>query len=266
MGGVAADACGLLESAMTVSVSDLLDITIDTHVDGASPGLKGVVGMPEGHGPWPAVVVLHEAFGVDEEMRKQVAHLASLGYLALMPDLFTSGGMVKCIRSTMKALQTGTGRAYRDIEAARLWLAARDDTTPGIGAIGFCMGGGFAIMTVADFDVSAVNYGILPKDLDAAFEHSCPVVASYGGRDVTLRGAARKIEVALTRHGVEHDVKEYPDAGHVFLNEKLTGPLWARPIMRVMNFGPRPASAADAWHRIDTFLRAHLAPTHERKE
>lgn len=256
----------LLESAMTVSVSDLLDITIDSVVDGASPGLRGVLGIPVGHGPWPAVVVLHEAFGVDEEMRKQVAHLASLGYIALMPDLFTSGGMMKCIRSTMKALQTGTGRAYRDIEAARLWLAARDDTTPGIGAIGFCMGGGFAIMTVADFDVAAVNYGILPKDLDAAFEHSCPVVASYGEKDVTLRGAAEKIELALTRRGIEHDVKEYPGAGHVFLNEQLNGPGWLRPIVRVMNFGPKPAAAADAWQRIDAFLRAHLAPADGRKE
>lgn len=153
----------LVESAMTVSVDDLRDVIIDVPVEGASPGLKGVLGIPEGSGPWPAVVVLHELFGVDEEMRKQVAHIASLGYLALMPDLFTSGGMMKCIRTTMKSLQSGTGRAYRDIEAARLWLAARDDTTQGVGVIGFCMGGGFAIMTVADFDVAAINYGILPR-------------------------------------------------------------------------------------------------------
>lgn len=248
----------LVESAMTVSVDDLRDVIIDVPVEGASPGLKGVLGIPEGSGPWPAVVVLHELFGVDEEMRKQVAHIASLGYLALMPDLFTSGGMMKCIRTTMKSLQSGTGRAYRDIEAARLWLAARDDTTQGVGVIGFCMGGGFAIMTVADFDVAAINYGILPKDLDEAFEHSCPVVASYGGKDVTLKGAAEKIELTLTKHGVEHDVKEYPNAGHVFMNDKLNGFPWLRPIVRVMNFGPEPTSASDAWKRIDAFLGAHL--------
>ena len=102
--------------------------------------------------------------------------------------------------------------------------------------------------------------GILPQDLDSAFEHSCPVVASYGGKDVTLRGAATKIDVALTKHGVEHDVMEYPDAGHVFMNEKLNGPGWIKPIVRVMNFGPDPASAAHAWKRIDAFLRAHLRP------
>jgi len=245
---------------MPVSVTDLADIVIDSRVDGASPGLTGVLGVPQGIGPWPAVVVIHEVFGVDEEMRKQVSHLASLGYIALMPDLFTSGGMMKCIRATMKSLRTGHGRAYRDIEAARLSLAARDDTTQGVGVVGFCMGGGFAIMTVSDFDVAAVNYGILPQDLDSAFEHSCPVVASYGGKDVTLRGAATKIDVALTKHGVEHDVMEYPDAGHVFMNEKLNGPGWIKPIVRVMNFGPEPASAAHAWKRIDAFLRAHLLP------
>ncbi len=246
---------------MAVSVSDLVEVTIDSTDPEISPGLTGVLGVPEGRGPWPAVVVLHEVFGVDDEMRKQVAHLARLGYLALMPDLFSAGGMRRCIRGTMKALRTGHGRAYRDIEAARQWLQRRDDTLEGIGVIGFCMGGGFAIMTVSCFDVAAVNYGILPADLDDAFEGSCPVVASYGGHDVTLKGAAGKIELALTRAGIDHDVKEYPGAGHVFMNEELTGPAWLRPIVRVMNFGPQPEAAADAWERIDTFFRRHLAPT-----
>ncbi len=243
---------------MAVSVTDLVDVSIETPIEGVSPGLRGVLGVPEGPGPFPAVVVLHEIFGVDDEMRKQVAHLASLGYLALMPDLFSAGGMMKCIRSTMKALRSGTGRTYLDIEAARQWLLARDDASGGVGVIGFCMGGGFAIMTVDRFDVAAVNYGILPEDLDDAFADSCPVVGSYGAKDPTLKGATAKIELALTKRGIDHDLKEYPEAGHVFMNERLNGPLWLRPIVRVLNFGPHPESAADAWTRIDTFFRRYL--------
>ena len=246
---------------MAVAVSDLIDVTITTPVEGMSPGLRGVLAVPEGAGPWPAVVVIHELFGVDEEMRKQLAHVATLGYLAVMPDLFTSGGMMKCIRSTMRALRSGTGRAFRDIEATRRWVQARDDTTDGVGVIGFCMGGGFAILTVADFDVAAVNYGILPDDLDAAFADSCPVITSYGAKDVTLRGATEKLDLVLTRRGVEHDSVEYPEAGHVFINEKLNGWPWLRPIVRVLGFGPHPESAADAWQRIDAFFRRHLPLT-----
>ncbi|CAN5362191.1 dienelactone hydrolase family protein [soil metagenome] len=250
---------------MTVTVDQLHDITITAALDDASPGLTGVLGIPTTPGPWPAVVVVHEIFGIDEEMRKQVAHLASLGYLALMPDLFTSGGMLRCIGATMKSLGSGKGRAYADIESARQYLLALDDSNGAVGVIGFCMGGGFAIMAAANgyhggesgFDAASVSYGIMPKDLDA-IEHSCPVVASYGGLDGTLKGAAAKLEKKYTELGVPHDVKEYPHAGHVFMNDKLNGPALIRPLVRVMNFGPNPEAAADAWKRIDAFFGEHL--------
>lgn len=242
---------------MPVTVTDI-DLTTD--VEGQSVGLHGLLGVPEGPGPWPGVVVLHEIFGIDEEMRKQVAHIAGLGYVALMPDLFTMGGMRRCISATMKAMSSGHGRAYADIEAARQTLIARQETTDKIGVLGFCMGGGFALMTLdAGFDAASVNYGMLPKDLDAAVENSCPVVTSYGARDVTIKGATVKLDAALTAAGIVHDSKEYPNAGHVFMNEKLNGPALIRPLVRVINFGPDPVAAADAWERIDAFFGEHLA-------
>ena len=103
----------------------LTDIIIDQKPDGASAVLRGVLGVPAGSGPWPAVVVVHEVFGIEEQMRRQVAHLASLGYLAVMPDLYSDGGARRCLVATMKAMRSGTGRAYLDIEAARQWVRAR---------------------------------------------------------------------------------------------------------------------------------------------
>jgi carboxymethylenebutenolidase len=160
----------------------------------------------------------------------------------------------------MRSLSSGEGRAFADIESARQTLVARPETTDKIGVLGFCMGGGFALMTLGgDFDAAAVNYGPLPKDLEATVENSCPVVTSYGARDVTLKGATAKLDAALTAAGVIHDSKEYPTAGHVFMNDKLNGPALIKPLVRVVNFGPDPVAAADAWQRIDAFFGEHLA-------
>lgn len=227
--------------------------------DDASAGLHGLLGVPDGEGPWPGVVVLHEAFGINDEMRKQVAHLAGLGYLALMPDLFSEGGFRRCISATMRAMASGRGRAYADIEAARITLLGNPDCTGRVGVLGFCMGGGFALMTLdGEFDAAAVNYGMLPTDLDAAVENSCPVVSSYGAKDATLRGASERLDAALTRAGITHDSKEYAGTGHSFLNEKPPGPPIMHPLVRVLGMGPQPAAAADAWLRIDEFFGEHL--------
>lgn len=245
---------------MTLSTSDLTDIVIENTQEGASEDLKGVFGVPQSPGPWPAIVVVHEAFGIDHEMRKQVAHLASLGYLTLMPDLFSAGGIRRCLVATMRAMRSGEGRAYADIAAAREWLLARPDATGAVGVLGFCMGGGFALMTAASgFDAAATNYGMLPVDMEVSLENACPIVGSYGGKDGSLKNAAAQLESVLERKGVPHDIKEYPEAGHVFMNEKLNGPAWIRPIVRVMNFGPNPEAAIDAWRRIDGFFGEHLA-------
>jgi carboxymethylenebutenolidase len=107
--------------------------------------------------------------------------------------------------------------------------------------------------------VASVNYGHLPRDLDGALRDACPVVASYGGRDRGLRGAAARLAAALDRAGIPHDVKEYPAAGHSFLNDAPSGPLPLRPVMRALiGAWPEPASAADAWRRIEAFFGEHL--------
>lgn len=231
-----------------------------TPPDGGSPGLRAVLGVPDGDGPWPGVVVVHEVFGVDEVMRRQVQRIASAGFLALMPDLFTAGGALRCLVPTFRALAAGEGRAVVDIEAARDRLAGTDGCTGRVGVLGFCLGGGFALALAGrGFAASSVNYGRLPQDVDAAVEGACPVVASYGGRDASLRGAAQRLEGALTRAAVPHDVREYPSAGHGFLNDAPVGPRPLQPVLRrFLGLGPEPDAAADAWARIEAFFAEHL--------
>jgi carboxymethylenebutenolidase len=105
------------------------------------------------------VVVVHEAFGVEDVMLRQTERLAEAGYLAVMPDLFTEGGARRCLVPTMRAALSGRGRAYRDIAAARSYLVDRDDCTGAVGIIGFCMGGAFALVAAGrgSFDAACAN-------------------------------------------------------------------------------------------------------------
>jgi carboxymethylenebutenolidase len=220
--------------------------------------LKAYLAIPAEAGPRPGVVVIQDALGLTRAIREHADRLASYGYLAVAPDLYTRGGMLRCVQATMRSLFSGQGLAYDAIEGSRRWLLGRGDCSGRVGVIGFCMGGGFALMTAGrGFDASAPNYGQLPKNLDAALSGACPVVGSYGARDRMLKGAAAKLEAALTERGIPHDVKEYPDAGHSFLEQFPVGPL--APVLRVAGMGYEAASADDAWRRIRAFFDEHLA-------
>ena len=235
---------------------DLSDLAADR---GGSRPLRGYLASPPGTGPWPAVVMIHEIFGLDDVMRRHADRLAGLGYLTLAVDLYSAGGTARCLVSTMRAMLKGQGRAFADISAAREHLAESPDCTGKIGVIGFCMGGGFALLSASSgYAAAAVNYGQLPRDLDTALTGACPIVGSYGGRDPSLKGAAGRLDAALGKAGVIHDVKEYPTASHAFLNDSETGPRPLRPLLRVAGIRPEPAAATNAWTRIETFFATHL--------
>ncbi len=223
-------------------------------------GVPAHLAVPAGEGPWPGLVLVHEAFGLDDNMRAHAARLAQAGYLVVVPDLFSRGRRVACLRATFAALRRGRGPAFDDIEGARSWLAADRRCTGRVGVVGFCMGGGFALVLAGrpGWGAAVVNYGMLPDSPDA-LDGACPVVASYGGRDRFLTGAAERLEVALDARGVPHDVAEYPHAGHSFLNPEDLTPWWLAPVSRfVLHAGPEPDAARDAWRRIEAFLDEHL--------
>ena len=240
---------------MTSSTLELQEIQM-------TPELRGVIATPpagNGPGPFPAVVMVHEVFGIDEAMRAQITRLASAGYVVLMPDLFSRGGARKCLTATFKALTKGEGQAFEDVESAKANLLARPDTTDKVGVIGFCMGGGFALLLASrGFHASAVNYGMLPKDLDTALEGACPIIGSFGGKDKQLPRATNKLELVLSKKKIVHDLKEYPEAGHAFMNPHQAGGPVFGTLLRISGAKPNPAAAKDAWQRIEKFFGTHL--------
>lgn len=228
-------------------------------IDGGSstPVLRAHLAVPPvGEGPFPGVVVLHDAFGLSDDTRQQADRLAAAGHVVVAPALYSAGGL-GCLRATFRDLQAGDGPAFGDIEVARRWLAARDDCTGRIGVLGFCMGGGFALYAATrGFEASAPNYGLMPDDPTAALVGACPTVASFGARDVALRGAAERLAAALEANGVEHDVVEYPGAGHAFMDRPASGPLAV--LERLVGMHYHEPSAEHAWGRILRFFDEHL--------
>ncbi|HEV2241189.1 MAG TPA: dienelactone hydrolase family protein [Streptosporangiaceae bacterium] len=223
---------------------------------------RGYLAVPSpgsaGPGPWPGVVVIHEAFGLNADIREKADQLAARGYLALAPDLYGGRYWIRCVRAAFRQLQARSGPAFAALEAARGMLAARDDCTGKTGVIGFCMGGAFALLCAPrdGFAAASVNYGLVPKDAASVLRGACPVVASYGAKDVGGTTMPERLRRALTALETPHDVKVYPGSGHRFMSEASgVGAVAARFARMSYHEG----DAHDAWQRIYAFFGEHLA-------
>ena len=212
-------------------------------------GCRAHVEVPDRPGK-RGVLVLHEAFGLNEDMRRIARLFAGHGYLAVVPALF---GGPRCLGRTLR-----TEARRQELDGWREWMRDQHGIEHA-GIIGFCMGGGFAlghVATGADFDAASVNYGaVITDDLSRA----CPVIGSYGREDAIMLPQAQRLAALLEAAGVEHDVKVYPGAGHSFLNQHDG---WQGALERLptpMHTGYVPEAAEDAWRRIFAFFDQHLS-------
>ncbi len=208
-------------------------------------------------GPWHGVVVIHEAFGLSDDIRRKADLFAEHGYLALAPDLFDGRPWLRCVLGAVRQVHARSGPAFGILEAARRYLATRDDCTGRTGVIGFCLGGGFALLCAptGGYAVASVNYGEVPEDAESVLRGACPIVASYGGRDPMGTKHPERLQRALTVLEIPHDVQVYPGVGHRFLTEPSgAGAVLAR--FARMNYVE--SDAADAWRRIFAFFGEHL--------
>jgi carboxymethylenebutenolidase len=196
------------------------------------------------------VVLIHEAFGLNDDMRAKADQFAARGYLALAPDLYGGRPWVRCVLGAIRQVRAGSGPAFTALEAARGFLAVQADCSGRTGVIGFCLGGAFALLCAPSggFAAASANYGEVPKDAESALRGACPVVGSYGARDPMGTKHPERLEIP-------HDVKVYPDAGHRFMTEASGA---SAVLARFARMPYRESDAADAWRRIFAFFGEHL--------
>ncbi len=221
--------------------------------------------LPEVSGPLPGVLVLHEIMGLNDDMERIAGRFADSGYAALAVNFFGSGMRALCILRAIAELKhperAKAGGPLEILAGARAFLAAHERVDEGrIGAVGFCMGGGFALLcgTRSEIGVVGAFYGDVPKKADA-LRGSPPVIAGFGGRDKIFGPGAERLRAHLAELDVPCELKVYPEAGHSYMSphDNWLARMGAWGPMRV---GYDEAAAEDSWQRMLTFFEEHLAP------
>ena len=219
--------------------------------------IDALLSVPDGQGPWPGVVVVHDAFGYGPDNEATSARIAAAGFVAITPNMYSRGGRARCVTRVFRELLSQRGRALDDILAARDHVQSLPECTGSVGIVGFCMGGQFAlVMSPKGFGAAAPFYGTpLPRHLDDTLNGACPIVASFGRRDPIGVGAAERLRKVVEAKGIDADIKVYPDVGHSFAN-KLPG----QPLLRIAGFGYNAAATEDAYRRVFAFFNEELVP------
>ena len=235
---------------MIATVQPLTEDVLIPQAGSSAEPLTAYLARPAADGPHPAVVVIHELFGLNDNIRDIARRFAGEGYAALAVDLFSGGGNRKlCIMRVMSALALRPlqNKGLSDLRRSIDWLQQRPEIDGNrVGAIGFCMGGGYALALAcveSDLRASSAFYCFNPRPM-AALGRACPIVGSYPGNDWSAK-SGRKLNVALNEYNVPHDVKIYPGAGHSFFNDTLDA--------------HHPEAAADSWQRTLAFFGEHMS-------
>jgi carboxymethylenebutenolidase len=212
--------------------------------------VQGMLYAPEGKGPFPALMVIHEWWGLNDWVKEQASKLADQGYVTLAVDLYR--GKVATTPDEAHEIMRGVApdRAARDLHAAVEFLSSQPNVRKDrIGSIGWCMGGGYSLdvaLQEPTLTAAVINYGHLATDAASLKKINASILGIFGGQD---RGISvddvKKFEQALKQQGNRIEVVIYPDAGHAFENSNN-------------KTGYRADDAADAWKHTTSFLAATL--------
>ena len=237
-------------SVLLLAASSIAATPKDVTYKSGDETVKGIIYTPSGKGPFPGIIVIHEWWGLNDWVKEQASKLADQGYAALAIDLYR--GKVGTTPEEAHEIMRGVpkDRALRDLDAAFHYLQSQPNVKKNkIGAIGWCMGGGYSLdvaLEEPELAADVINYGPLATDPAALKKINAPILGLFGGQDRGITPEdVKKFEQQLKSFGKTVDITIYPDAGHAFENPNNKQ-------------GYRPADTADAWNRIVAFLASTL--------
>ncbi len=212
--------------------------------------VNAVMYTPQGKGPFPALVVIHEYWGLNDWVKEQASKLADQGYVTLAIDLYR--GKVGTTPDEAHELMRGVpeDRANRDLLAASSYLRSQKNVDPKrVGSIGWCMGGGYSLNLALNdpkLKAAVINYGHLATDDATLKKINAAILGIFGGQDRGIPVAdVNKFEAQLKALGKTVEIHIFPDAGHAFENPNNKQ-------------GYRADDAAQAWKLTVDFLAKNL--------
>ncbi len=215
-----------------------------------SEKVAAYLALPEGQGPFPALILIHEWWGLDNWIKNNADDFAERGYAALAVDLYRG----KLTSSPEEARKLSAGvppeRAEGDLASAFNYLKSMKETDPRrIGTIGWCMGGGYSLRAAVNIPGLAaciILYGRLIKDIESLKKINCPLLGIFGENDRNITPAdVNEFRNSLNMTDVIHKIIIYPGAGHAFMNPGNTD-LYNKE------------ATSKAWNEIYSFLTKNL--------
>jgi carboxymethylenebutenolidase len=235
---------------LLLQISALAATSKDVTYKSGDDTVRGILYTPEGKGPFPGIVVIHEFWGLNDWIKEQASKLADQGYVTLALDLYR--GKVATTPDEAHELMRGVpeDRAKRDLEAGYHYLESQPNVKKDrIGAIGWCMGGGYALdLALEEPKLAAlvINYGHLATDPNEIKKINAPILGLFGAQDRGITpDDVKKFGEQMDKLGKKIDITIYPDAGHAFENPNNKD-------------GYRPKDAQDAWEKTVAFFASTL--------
>ncbi len=226
--------------------------TMTVQFKSGSETVSAYLAVPEGKGKHPALIVIHEWWGLNDWIKDNAKMFAQNGYVALAVDLYR--GKVATDKDTAHELSRGLpeDQALRDLKAAFSYLKSRKDVNAKkIGVIGWCMGGGYSLQTaiaIPELSASVIAYGRLVTDAALVKKIKAPVLGIFGALDKGISvDSVRAFEKRMKDNKKRIQIHIYDEAGHAFMNPNNTS-------------GYNKDKANEAWSVIFTFLEKNLTP------
>lgn len=217
------------------------------------------VSVPEGAGPFPALVVAQHQGGVDEFIQSMTSRLADAGYVAAAPELYHRDGPQCADDAKTRSMRLRDRNVMADMNAAVSFLQKHSAVTPArIGIIGFCMGGRVVYLMAAAnpaLKAAVAYYGgnifrAWGRDTPSPFERTaeihCPLLGHFGAEDKNpSQEDMQKLDAELKKFHKPHDFYAYENAGHAFMDHTKES--------------YRRHAEEASWPRTLEFLTRHLA-------